>query len=332
MTPFSETVLVTGGAGFIGSHLVERLLKEGCSVRVLDNFSTGRHENLAAAREAAGAPAQRLVVFEGDLRHEEDVRGALSGVSLVFHQAALGSVERSVQDPMLSHEVNATGTLRLLMAAKEAGVRRFLFAGSSSVYGENEALPKKEDMPTLPLSPYAISKLDGETYCRVFARLYGLDTVTLRYFNVFGPRQNPRSQYAAVIPLFIDRMLKNEPPLVDGDGEQSRDFTYVDNVIEANILAARAPGEKVRGRLFNVACGTRHTLNDLVAILRRAFGTGIAAQHRSPRPGDVRHSQADISLAQACLGYTPVVSFEEGLKRTVDYYRRAAGASPKTKV
>jgi nucleoside-diphosphate-sugar epimerase len=248
----------------------------------------------------------------------------LKGIDLVFHEAALGSVERSIQDPLTSHEVNATGTLRMLLAARNAKVKRFVFAGSSSVYGENQLLPKTEEMITLPMSPYALSKRSGELHTRLFSRLYGLESLTLRYFNVFGPRQNPRSQYAAVIPLFIDSLHRGEAPIVYGDGEQSRDFTYVENVVEANIRAARAPADKVAGRIFNIACGNRYSLNYLLDILRNLTGRNVAASFADPRSGDVRHSQADISLAKDSFGYDPAVSFEEGLRRTVDYYRTTA--------
>jgi nucleoside-diphosphate-sugar epimerase len=322
MTQGSSTALVTGGAGFIGSHLAERLLAEGYQVRVFDNLSTGRRENLEEIRLTAARVAGRLEVIEGDIRNEKELAPALAGVDVVFHQAALGSVERSIQDPLTTHDVNATGTLRLLVAARNAGVKRFIFAGSSSVYGENEALPKTEEMQTLPMSPYALSKRSGELHARLFHRLYGLEALTIRYFNVFGPRQNPHSQYAAVIPLFIDSLMKGEAPTVNGDGEQSRDFTYVDNVIEANLRAARAPAEKVAGRIFNIACGDRYSLNQLLDILRRLTGRDIPAVHAAARAGDVRHSQADISLARASFGYDPVVSFEEGLRRTVEYFRR----------
>jgi nucleoside-diphosphate-sugar epimerase len=324
MNPPGTRALVTGGAGFIGSHLTERLLAEGFQVRILDNFSNGRRENVTAVRDAAGSNARALDVLEGDLRSDADIASALKGVEVVFHLAALGSVERSIRDPLTSHEVNATGTIRLLLAARDAGVRRVLFAGSSSVYGENLALPKNEEMLTMPMSPYAASKRDGEIYCRLFQRLYGLETITLRYFNVFGPRQNPNSQYAAVIPLFIDRLMRNEPPLVQGDGEQTRDFTFVENVVEANVKAARAPAEKVSGRIFNIACGDRYSLNHLLDILQRETGRNIPATYCDPRPGDVRDSQADISLARSSFGYEPTVSFEEGLRRTVEYYRNTA--------
>jgi UDP-glucose 4-epimerase len=316
-------VLVTGGAGFIGSHLAERLLRDGHPVRVFDNLSTGRTRNLDEIRAANPAAADRLEFHEGDLRDAGAVDRAVAGIDVVFHEAALGSVERSVEDPMTTNDVNSTGTLRLLLAARDAGVSRFVFAGSSSVYGEVEGLPKTEAMPTVPMSPYAVTKRDGELYCRLFGRLYGFDAVTIRYFNVFGPRQRPDSQYAAVIPIFIDRLLKGEAPVINGDGEQSRDFTYVDNVVEANLRAAKAPSDLVRGEIVNVACGGRQTLNELVTHLRRLTGKDIAPQYREARSGDVRHSEADITLARTRLGYEPTVTFAEGLARTVDYFRNA---------
>lgn len=316
--------LVTGGGGFIGSHLVEGLLRENHRVRVLDNFATGRRENLAAVREAVGPAAERLEVLEGDLRKDADVKQAVAGVEIIFHLGALGSVPRSIADPMTSHEVNATGTLRLLLAARDAGVRRVLYAGSSSVYGEVATLPKTEDLATIPISPYANTKRAAELYCRIFAPTYGLETTTLRYFNVFGPRQNPKLQYAAVIPIFIDRMLHGEPALIHGDGEQSRDFTYVANVVHANLLAARAPAAAVSGRIFNIACGSRFSLNYLVELLRRETGHDIPPVHGEPRPGDVAHSQADISQARQAFGYEPIVPFEEGIARTVAYFKGRA--------
>src|SRR5512140_166044 len=326
MNPDSTTALVTGGAGFIGSHLSERLLREGFPVRILDDFSTGRRENIEAIRRGVGPnAAERLQVIEGDLRNDRDLARALDGVQVVFNEAALGSVARSFEDPLTTHEINSTGTLRLLLAARSAGVRRFLFAGSSSVYGENLELPKTEEMTTLPMSVYGQTKRAGEIYVRLFHTLYGMDTVTLRYFNVFGPRQNPDSDYAAVIPLFINGLLRGRTPVVHGDGEQTRDFTYVENVVDANIRAARAPADAVSGRIFNVACGERYSLNCLLDILRREIGTDMTARHGEPRPGDVRHSQADITLARKSFGYEPVVPFDEGLRRTIQSYRTTSG-------
>lgn len=319
--------LVTGGAGFIGSHIVDALIADGLSVRVFDNFSSGHRANLEPAREAARRKGVTFEVLEGDLRSDADVSAAVKGTEVVLHEAALGSVERSVQDPMTSHEVNITGTLRLLVAARDAGVRRVLFAGSSSVYGDLDALPKSESMPTRPISPYGLTKLAGEQYMRIFAQIYGLETVVLRYYNVFGPRQDPNSIYSAVIPIFIDRLTKGIPPIVNGDGNTSRDFTYVENVVRANLLAARAPAEKVSGQIINVACGSRHTLNDMLATLRRLTGRDVAAEHRAERVGDVRHSQADITLARELLKFEPVVSFDEGLARTVAWFNASRTAA-----
>jgi UDP-glucose 4-epimerase len=304
--------LVTGGAGFIGSHVVEELVRRGERVRVLDNFSTGRRKNLASFLE-------RFDLMEGDLRDLATVRRSMEGVDYVLHQGALPSVSRSVADPLTSNASNVAGTLHVLVAARDAKVRRVVCASSSSVYGDSPTLPKQEDMPTLPKSPYAVSKLAGEGYCRAFTEVFGLETVCLRYFNVFGPRQDPTSQYAAVVPLFITAMLQSESPTVYGDGHQSRDFTYVSNVVHANLLAATASG--VAGQVFNVACGQRHTLLDLIAILNQILGSHISSVHTTPRPGDVRHSLADITAVQEALGYQSEVDFREGLRRTVAWYR-----------
>ena len=304
--------LVTGGAGFIGSHIVEELVRRRERVRVLDNFSTGRRENLAPFLE-------HVELVEGDLRDLSTVRRVAEGVDYILHQAALPSVPRSIADPLASNDSNVTGTLHLLIAARDAGVKRVVYASSSSVYGDNPTLPKREDMSPAPKSPYAVSKLAGEYYCRVFAQVYGLETVCLRYFNVFGPRQDPASQYAAVIPKFITALLRDEPPTIYGDGHQSRDFTYVSNVVRANLLAATAPD--VSGRVFNVACGERYTVLDLVAVLTEILGTHITPVHTAPRPGDVRHSLADITAAREALGYRVEVNFHEGLRRTVAWYR-----------
>ncbi|HEY68191.1 MAG TPA: SDR family oxidoreductase [Thermoflexia bacterium] len=304
--------LVTGGAGFIGSHIVEELVRRRERVRVLDNFSTGRRENLAPFLE-------HVELVEGDLRDLSTVRRVAEGVDYILHQAALPSVPRSIADPLTSNDSNVTGTLHLLIAARDAGVKRVVYASSSSVYGDNPTLPKREDMSPAPKSPYAVSKLAGEYYCRVFAQAYGLETVCLRYFNVFGPRQDPASQYAAVIPKFITALLRDEPPTIYGDGHQSRDFTYVSNVVRANLLAATAPD--VSGRVFNVACGERYTVLDLVAVLTEILGTHITPVHTAPRPGDVRHSLADITAAREALGYRVEVNFHEGLRRTVAWYR-----------
>jgi UDP-glucose 4-epimerase len=310
-----RTYLVTGGAGFIGSHLCERLLRDGHNVRVLDDFSSGKDENL---NELPG----KVELVRGDLRDRELVAQAVAGVEVVFHQGALGSVPRSVTDPLTTHEVNITGTLNILLAARDAGVRRVVSASSSSVYGETPVLPKVEDMTPQPLSPYALSKLAGEHYIRVFKQVYGFDAVALRYFNIFGPRQDPQSQYAAVIPRFVTALLNGEQPLVYGDGLQSRDFTYVENVVEANLLAAEADG--VAGRAFNVGCGGRYTLLDLLGQLKSIIGSGIEPRHEAARAGDVRDSQASIELAESGFGYRVRVGFEEGLRRTVDWFRSKA--------
>jgi len=311
--------LVTGGAGFIGSHIVAELVRRGERVRVFDNFSTGKEANL-------GAVLQDIELIQGDLRDLETVRHAVSGVDYVLHQGALPSVIRSVDDPLTSDACNVVGTLNLLTAARDAGVRRVVYASSSSVYGDSPTLPKHEDMRCAPKSPYAVSKLAGEHYCQAFTGVYGLETVCLRYFNVFGPRQDPTSQYAAVIPLFITALLRGEPPTVHGDGQQSRDFTYVANNVQANLLAATAPG--VAGQVFNVACGKRYTLLELLDILRSILNTDVTPVHTASRPGDVRHSLADISKAQQALGYRVEVSFEEGLRRTVAWYQEQMSGEP----
>jgi len=313
--------LVTGGAGFIGSHLVHALAGAGRSVRVLDNLATGSWANLEAV-------ADRIEWIEGDLRDGAAVEEAVRGVRYVLHQAALASVPRSVDDPLTSDAVNVGGTLRLLDAARRAGVKRLVFASSSSIYGDSPSLPKVESMPPDPLSPYALQKLAGETYFRLFHRLYGVETIALRYFNVFGPRQNPQSQYAAVIPLFITRLLAGERPIVYGDGEQTRDFSHVANVVEANLAALAAPAAALGG-VYNVACGERISLNELLRVIGEELGVRPDPIYAAPRPGDVRHSLADIRAARAALGYAPSVGTREGLRRTIQSYRAtvATGAS-----
>jgi UDP-glucose 4-epimerase len=305
------TCLVTGGAGFIGSHLVEALLAHGRRVRVLDNFSTGDPANLAMVRDA-------VEVIDGDVTDRATVERAVRGADVVFHQAALASVPRSVADPVATHEACATGTLNVLLAARDARVRRLVYAASSSAYGNSARLPKRESDPTGPLSPYAVAKLTGEHYCAAFSEVYGLETVRLRYFNVFGPRQSPDSPYAAVIPLFLRAMLAGQSPLIHGEGQQSRDFTFVEDVIQANLLAAEAPG--VSGQVYNIACGRRTSLLELVATINRLLGTDITPVHDEPRPGDVRHSQADISRATEELGYRPRTSIETGVRRCIDHF------------
>jgi len=303
--------LVTGGGGFIGSNLVRALVERGERVRVLDNFATGKRSNLA---EFAG----QVELLEGDIRDRALVEQAVAGVDYVLHQAALGSVPRSIQDPITSNEVNVNGTINLLWAAKQARVKRFVFASSSSVYGDTPTLPKEESMPPNPISPYATSKLAGERYALSFWHVYRLPTVALRYFNVFGPKQDPDSQYAAVIPRFITALMNGVPPVIFGDGEQSRDFTYIDNVVQANLLACTAP--EAPGHFMNVACGERYTLNTLLQELNRIMGTHIAARYESARPGDVKHSMAATTRAQSLLSFSPEVRFQEGLRRTVAWY------------
>jgi UDP-glucose 4-epimerase len=307
--------LVTGGAGFIGSNIVEELVKRGEKVRVIDNFSTGRRENLSAFLE-------HIELVEGDLRDINRVKDAVSGVDYILHLAALPSVPRSVRNPIASNEVNVSGTINILTAAKDASVKRVIYSSSSSIYGDTPALPKNETMAPNPLSPYAVSKLAGEYYCRVFYSVYGLETVCLRYFNIFGPRQDPASQYAAVIPLFINALHYGERPTIFGDGSQSRDFTYVANAVQANLLAVRAP--QVPGGVFNIACGKRYSLNEVVEKLNRIMETRIEPIHKEPRIGEVKHSLADISLARQFLSYEPIISFEEGLIRAVAWHTKAS--------
>ena len=305
-------VLVTGGAGFIGSHLAEALVRRGHRVRVLDNFYSGKRGNL---REVA----RDVEVLKGDCADPAAARRAARGMEAVFHEAAIPSVARSVADPALSHRANATATLRMLVAARDAGVRRFVYAGSSSVYGDRAGRRKREDMEPRPLSPYAVGKLTGEHYTRIFAGLYGMETVSLRYFNVFGPRQDAGSPYSGVISLFITAMLAGRTPVLYGDGGQSRDFTYVDNVVDGNLRALSARG--LEGPSINVATGRSVTLNALLRALARLLGRPARASRRAPRPGDIRHSLADVTLARRVLGYRPFVDFETGLERTVEWYR-----------
>ncbi len=306
-------VLVTGGAGFIGSALVHRFVEQGAQVRVVDNFSTGFRHNLEDVWD-------RIELLEGDLAEMPIAEAAVRDVEFVLHEAAIPSVQRSVDDPVSSNRANVTATLNLLAAARQAPVKRFVYASSSSAYGDTEVLPKVETMPENPISPYALTKLTGEKYCVVFHRIYGLPTVCLRYFNVFGPRQNPHSPYSAVISRFIDMALDGRRPTVYGDGEQSRDFTYIDNVVDANLLACQA--DAANGMFFNIGTGVRYTLNELLGSLSMIVGNKLDAVYMEPRKGDVKHSQADIGKARRALGYEPKVSFEEGLRRTVDWFRQ----------
>ncbi len=304
--------LVTGGAGFIGSHLVERLLSKNKTVAVLDNLATGKLENIAPFRD-------RISFYQGSVCDDDMVKKAMAGARIVFHQAALASVPRSIKNPWDCHQANVEGTLKILLHARDLGVKRVMFAGSSSVYGNTEVLPKVETMKPGPLSPYAAAKLAGESYCQVFREVYGLETVILRYFNVFGPRQDPASEYAAVIPKFIQALRNNQPVNIFGDGEQTRDFNYIENVVSANMLAAEAPST-VAGKVFNVAGGSRISLNQLLNYLQQILKTNISPIYAPPRAGDVRHSLADISQAQQYLNYKPLVDVKTGLEKTVEWF------------
>jgi UDP-N-acetylglucosamine/UDP-N-acetyl-alpha-D-glucosaminouronate 4-epimerase len=303
--------LVTGGAGFIGSHLAEELLRRGERVRIADSFITGKRQNLAHLSSAE--------LIEGDLADLSVAKRAVAGVDYVLHQAAIPSVPRSVDDPITSNRANIDSTLNVLVAARDAKVKRIVYAGSSSAYGNTAIQPKQEDMPNNPLSPYALQKLVGEQYMQLFTQLYGLETVTTRYFNVFGPRQDPSSAYSGVISLFTKALLENQAPIIHGDGEQTRDFTYIANVVDGVLRATTAPG--VSGSVMNVATGGRISLNQLFATLQKLIGSRVSPVYGPTRAGDVKDSQADISRAKALLGYQPIVSFEEGLRRTVDWYR-----------
>lgn len=317
--------LVTGGGGFIGSHIVEGLLRRGHRVRVLDDYSTGARHNLAAVRaQLSGAELDfSLEAVEGSILDAEALAAVTADVDYIFHQAALPSVAFSVEYPVESNRVNVEGTLRVLVAARDAGAKRVIYAGSSSAYGDSPELPKREDHVTNPLSPYAVAKLTGEYYCRICTQLYGLETVVLRYFNVFGGRQNPDSQYAAVIPKFITALLQGQPLPIFGDGQQSRDFTHIDNVVYGNILAMEAPG--VAGQVLNLANGSRTSLLQLVSYLEELTGQRAQVTFLPARPGDVPHSQADVTRARELLGFAPQVDVKQGLRRTLDYYRQAIG-------
>jgi UDP-glucose 4-epimerase len=309
------TKLVTGGAGFIGSHIAARLLAQGDKVRILDDFSTGKWSNLDGFKND-------VEVIEGDLRDPSALARAVKGCEVVYQQAALRSVPRSIDDPRANNDVNVTGILNLLIASREAGVRRVVYASSSSVYGDDPTLPKVEDQTPRPISPYAATKIMGEYYCRIYSQLYGLETVSMRYFNVFGPRQDPESRYAAVVPRFITAALQNEPLEIHGDGLQSRDFTYIDNVVSANLLAGDAP--KAVGEAFNIACGGRFSLLDVVTAIEKELGRPVVRNHIEARAGDVKHTLADIGKARRLLGYEPGVGFDEGMARTVAWFREHA--------
>ncbi len=307
--------LVTGGAGFIGGHMTRRLLDMGRKVRVLDDLSTGHRANLADVESD-------LEFIEGDIRDIPTVERAMRDVEVVFHFAARASVPRSVEQPRDAHDINVTGTFNLLLAARDVGARRFINSASSSAYGDTPTLPKIETMVPQPLSPYAASKLAAEAYCRSFCQVYDLETVSLRYFNVFGPRQDPNSQYAAVLPAFVSRMLRGQKPIVFGDGEHSRDFCYVENVVNANVLGMQA--DELHGEVVNIACGERTTLNEMIAQINAALGTQIEAEYQAPRVGDVKHSLASVEAAKNVLGYEPKIMFADGLPLAIEYYKSLA--------
>jgi nucleoside-diphosphate-sugar epimerase len=316
-----SSYLVTGGAGFIGSHLVEELLRRGHTVRVVDNFTTGKRDNLEVAVDTARATRPALTpptLITGDLADAETARAAVADIDYVLHQAAIPSVPRSVDDPITSHRANVDATLNLLVAARDARVKRVVYAGSSSAYGDTPTLPKREDMATNPLSPYALQKLVGEQYMGIFTRLYGLETVSIRYFNVFGPRQDPSSAYSGVISIFLRAITEGWAPTIHGDGEQTRDFTYVANVVDGVLRAVDAP--EASGEVINVATSSRISLNELFAVASRLAGSSLVPTYGPTRAGDVRDSQADISKAEHLLGYRPLVPLEEGLRRTLAWF------------
>ena len=310
--------LVTGGAGFIGSNLVRFILSQGHQVVVLDNFSTGKRENLVDI-------LHQITLFEGDIRNKNTVALAMQDCDAVFHQGALGSVPRSVEDPVASHDVNVNGTINILEVARSLGIKRVIFAASSSAYGNQPISPKQEDMPVMPISPYAASKVSCEAYMQAYAGAFGMETVSLRYFNVFGPRQDPFGAYAAVIPAFVSKLLNHESPIVYGDGEQSRDFCYIENVCQANWLAANAPPANCDGKPINIACHESITLNQILDQLQKLLGTNIKTVYQSERVGDVKHSLANIDRAKEKLGYVPLVSFVQGLEMAIDWYRENLG-------
>ncbi len=307
-----EKFLVTGGAGFIGSNICRRLVAEGCFVRVVDNLLTGKRSNLDDAID-------KIDFVEADMGDPNVARSVMKGIDVVLHEGALPSVPRSVDEPELTHKHCVDATFTLLMAARDARVKRFVYAASSSAYGDTPTLPKVETMATSPLSPYAVGKLVGEYYCSVFAKVFGLETISLRYFNVFGPYQDPTSQYAAAIPAFVTSILKDQPPTIYGDGEQSRDFTYIDNVVQANLCAARA--KKTNGEVVNIACGEKVTVNEIIAMINEMVGKNVRPIYAPARAGDVKHSLADITAARKLIGFEPVVLFRDGLERAIAWYR-----------
>jgi nucleoside-diphosphate-sugar epimerase len=308
--------LVTGGAGFIGSNMVRFLLDKGETVRVLDNFETGKHENLTEV-------ADKIEVIEGDIRDESAVRESVKGVQVVYHLAALGSVPRSIDDPQTSHDVNVTGIFNMLKASYDANVKRFVFASSSSIYGDSPVFPQHEGLPLSPISPYGATKAIGEIYCKAFYETYGLETISLRYYNVFGPRQDPDSQYAAAIPLFVSALLRDESPRIFDDGEQSRGFTYIENVLQANWLATQV--KETHGEAINISTVDAVTVNTVVKTITELLEKDIKPVYVPPRPGDIKHSLADVSLAKEVIGYEPKISFVEGIRMAIDWYRENLG-------
>jgi nucleoside-diphosphate-sugar epimerase len=311
-----EKFLVTGGAGFIGSNICKRLVAEGCFVRVVDNLLTGKRGNLAPIMD-------KIEFVEADMGVPEVARAVVKGIDVILHEGALPSVPRSVDDPALTHQHCVDATFTLLLAARDAGVKRLVYAASSAAYGDTPTLPKVETMAPNPLSPYAVGKLVGEYYCSVFSKVFGLETVALRYFNVFGPGQDPASQYAAAIPAFVTSILRDQSPTIYGDGEQSRDFTYVDNVVQANLLAARA--KKTHGEVVNIACGEAVTVNAIIGMINQLLGKNVKPLYAPARAGDVKHSLADITAAKKLIGFKPVMLFREGLEKSIDWYRRNLG-------
>jgi UDP-glucose 4-epimerase len=307
-----EKFLVTGGAGFIGSNICKRLVSQGCFVRVIDNLLTGRKSNLAEVID-------KIEFVQADMGDSEVAQSAMKDIDAVLHQGALPSVPVSIDNPAATHKHCVDATFTLLLAARDAGIKRFVYAASSSAYGDAPTSPKVETMPASPLSPYAVAKLTGEYYCSVFYKIFGLETISLRYFNVFGPYQDPKSQYAAAIPAFVTAILKDEPPTIYGDGEQSRDFTYIDNMVDANLLAARA--KHTKGEVINIACGQAVTVNEIIDMINKLLGKKVKPKYVAPRPGDVKHSLADITAARNLLGFEPAVPFYEGLKLAINWYR-----------
>jgi len=307
-----EKFLVTGGAGFIGSNICKRLVSQGCFVRVVDNLITGKKSNLADVID-------KIEFIHADMGDSEVAQSAMNNIDVVLHQGALPSVPVSIDNPAATHKHCVDATFTLLLAARDAGIKRFVYAASSSAYGDAPTSPKVETMPASPLSPYAVAKLTGEYYCSVFYKIFGLETVSLRYFNVFGPYQDPTSQYAAAIPAFVTAILKDEPPTIYGDGEQSRDFTYIDNVVDANLLAARA--KRTKGEVINIACGQAVTVNEIIDMINNLLGKSVKPTYTPPRPGDVKHSLADITAARNLINFEPSVPFHEGLQLAIDWYR-----------